>query len=184
MTADSLKIPSAFGLVELVKTPMHRLGSADNTHDYPLELVIGDGHDLSSMRGVLVNGRPTALLAGSRGATGLHAHAAVVIDDALYIAVGDSVACLGLRPFALRWATRTDDATCFGVHFDASRSALISHGELEIARLSPDGHILWSASGADIFSEGLTLAADAVEAIDFNERRYRFDYDSGAELGT
>jgi hypothetical protein len=47
---------------------------------------------------------------------------------------------------------------------------LISHGELEIARLAEDGSILWQTSGTDIFSEAFALRPEFIEAVDFYER--------------
>jgi hypothetical protein len=86
---------------------------------------------------------------------------------------------MNLRPFEIEWFVQVDAATCFGIYFDVPHSALISHGELEIARLSYDGAILWSRSGADIFSEGFSMLPGYVEAIDFNGQAYRFDYETG-----
>ena len=59
---------------------------------------------------------------------------------------------------------------------------LISHGELEIARVSLDGDIVWSESGKDIFSEGFRLVGDFVEAVDFNHKVYRFNIATGRPL--
>lgn len=110
----------------------------------------------------------------------MHGHSAVALDDRLYLAVGNSIACLSLEsPFRLIWSTRVDAATCFGIYWDKHRAALISHGELEIARLSPHGELIWQASGADIFSEGFRLLPDYIEAVDFNRTIYQFDYASG-----
>lgn len=177
-----MKIDTESGLVELVNESMYSLDSADNVRRYPIEHVLGTPRGIASTHGLLVDGEAAMLLAGGGGASGVHDHSALLRDDALFVAVGDGVACVALRPFGLRWFIATDGATCFGLHFDTSRRALISHGELQIARLSLDGRILWSAGGADIFTEGFALAPDAVEAIDFDGRRYRFDYDSGAVL--
>ena len=47
-----------------------------------------------------------------------------------------------------------DSATCFGVYYSAKHQCLISHGELEIARLKLSGEVAWS-SAARISSRGL-----------------------------
>jgi hypothetical protein len=59
---------------------------------------------------------------------------------------------------------------------------MVSHGELEISRVSDDGVLLWSSSGADIFTEGFSLKPECIEVADFNGRKYRFSYASGAEV--
>lgn len=69
-------------------------------------------------------------------------------------------------PVATTARARTvDAATCFGVYYLPEHACLISHGELEIARLSLSGEIVWSAGGKDIFSEGFRLSREYVEAI-------------------
>jgi hypothetical protein len=70
-------------------------------------------------------------------------------------------------------------ATCFGIHWENGRGALISHGELEISRLSSEGNLLWQASGADVFSEGFRLLPAHIEAVDFKRTVYRLDYATG-----
>lgn len=61
----------------------------------------------------------------------------------------------------------------------AARYALLSHGELEVARVSLNGEIVWSASGKDIFSEAFQVIGDRVEAIDFNNEVYHIDIATG-----
>ena len=70
----------------------------------------------------------------------------------------------------------------FGIYFDESHSAFISHGELKIVRLSAAGQIVWSESGADIFSEGFALHPQFIEVIDFNGKIYRFRYEDGLSI--
>lgn len=91
----------------------------------------------------------------------------------------DHVACLSLElPYKLICSTRVDTATCFGVYWDSERAALISHGELEIERLSLHGDLVWQASGA----EGFRLLPDYIEAVNFNPTIYRFDYVTGEAI--
>lgn len=52
-------------------------------------------------------------------------------------------------------------ATCLGVYFEGRTGALISHGELEIARFSAEGAILWRRPGADIFTGAFALNGSA-----------------------
>lgn len=81
------------------------------------------------------------------------------------------------------WSVQVDSATCFGIYFDDARKALNSHGELEIAKISEDGSILWQTSGAEIFSEAFALRPEFIEAVDFNQRSYRFSYVDGQPVG-
>ena len=174
-----MRIASPVGAIELVNEPTYSFGSSDNIRRYPLERALADRSLRSSTHGVLLDGEPAAVVSSSGGASTIHEHSGVVEGGSLYIAVGDSVVCMNLRPFEIKWSVQVDAATCFGIYFDARHNALISHGELEIARLSSDGVILWSQSDADIFSEGFSILPGYVEAIDFNGQTYRFGYETG-----
>ena len=95
------------------------------------------------------------------------------------MAVGDHVIALSLPKLGQLWAKKLDEATCFGVHYMKKLDCLIIHGELAISRVSTDGKINWSSWGKDIFSEGIVIFEDHVEAIDFNMEKYSIDIDSG-----
>ncbi|WP_231716743.1 hypothetical protein [Burkholderia ubonensis] len=175
-----MQLDTQFGVVTIVNEPTYTFGSQDNIHAYPLELRLGNDSP-SSVHGVELNGCRVAVVGAGAGCSAVHAHSAVAIDDRLYLAVGNHVACLSLSsPHPLVWSTRVDMATCFGIYWESDRAALISHGEIEIARLSLQGKVMWSASGADIFTERVRLLPDCIEAIDFNHDIYQIDYATGA----
>lgn len=165
--------------VTLINEPVYSFGSSDNVRRYNTEVDLTDGCQPSSIHGLIVDGRPIMVIGDSGGASGVHEHSLLIHDTRVYIAVGAHVVCFTLGNSSPDWTLKTDEATCFGVHYSRQHNALISHGELEIARFSPDGRILWSAEGADIFSEGFALLDDCIEAVDFNGRRYCFDYATG-----
>ena len=170
--------------VSLINEPAYTFGSADNSRHYDSEVDLTDGCRPSSIHGVIFDGRPVIVIADSGGASGIHEHSLLIHESQAYIAVGAHVVCFTLGNSHPNWKLRIDPATCFGVHYSSAHDALISHGELEIARFSPDGRILWTAGGADIFSERFTLLDDCIEAIDFDGRRYFFDYASGKSTKT
>ncbi|HJU39058.1 MAG TPA: hypothetical protein VJ724_05750 [Tahibacter sp.] len=164
------------GAIELVDTPAR---DRDSAPEYR-HVADFSGHARASCaHGLVVDGEPVALFLGGSGASGVHAHSAVVVRGFVYIAVGNRVACVRPRPYALVWSTVVDVATCFGVHHDAAHDALISHGELEIARVDDAGGIVWSTPGRDIFTGAIALHGDCIEAIDFAGTAHRFDYASG-----
>ena len=164
--------------------PRYDAKSADNLSTKEQEYFIGDeGYRPSSRHRVVVEQDDDVLafrilLAGG-GASGVHAHSAFVRGDACFIAVGPFVCALELPTLRLLWHARADTATCFGVYDAPGYASIISHGELEIARLSYAGQLLWSASGRDIFSEGFALHEHHAEAIDFNGTRYRIELETG-----
>ncbi len=144
-----------------------------------------DAHDRSSSRhGVVLREdgivRQSCILLAGGGASGLHQHSAVCTGDASFVAVGDTLCSLELPSLDLLWHRRVDAATCFGVYHSTKYGCLISHGELEIARVSLSGEVVWSVGGADIFSEGFQLHTDSIEAVDFNRKVYRIDIETGA----
>lgn len=98
----------------------------------------------------------------------MHEHSIAIVDNTCFLAVGDTLCSLTLPSFEILWHRQVDHATCFGVYFSANHDCLISHGELEIARVSLSGEVVWRSGGADIFSEGIKVFPDYVEAADFN----------------
>jgi hypothetical protein len=177
-----MRITSPAGSIEIVNEPTYSFGSCDNVRAYPFERDLAPGSGISSIHGVLLDGVPIAVFANGGGASGIHDQSAIFVDGLLYLAVGDSVVCMSASPIDVRWSLQVDPATCFGVHHDQAHDAFISHGELEIARFSKAGAIIWSSSGADVFSEGFALRSDCIEAIDFDRRAYRFRYEDGQLL--
>ncbi|WP_431824548.1 hypothetical protein [Burkholderia sp. F1] len=175
-----VQLDTQFGVVTIVNEPTYTFGSQDNIRAYPLELRLGNDYP-SSVHGIELNGCRVAVVGASGGCSTVYAHSAVAINDKLYLAIGNHVACLSLSSaHPLVWSTRVDIATCFGIYWESDRAALISHGELAIARLSLQGNVMWSASGADIFTESVRLLPDCIEVTDFNHDVYRFDYATGA----
>jgi hypothetical protein len=173
--------------LELIDEPLYTPASAYNVRSYSREYKLtGAEARPSSRHGLFLRdgntpARSCILLAGG-GATGLHGHSAVTLDDACFVAVGDTLCSLALPSLDLLWHRQVDTATCFGVHHSAKHNCLISHGELEIARLSLAGELAWCSAGAEIFSEGFKLHPDYVEAVDFNGTVYRMDIVTGESV--
>ncbi len=172
----------SFGLT-LLDDPLHTPGSADNARKYDREYRFVEEYRPVSKYSLVCRDREGAthsciLLAGG-GASRVHQHSAVVVNDSSFVGVGDMLCSLSLPTLDLRWAIKVDPATCFGVYYSPRHDCLLSHGELEIARVSLGGEIVWSASGKDIFSEGFRIVGGDVEAIDFNHAVYRIDIVTG-----
>lgn len=167
--------------------PAYVPNSADNLRPAGEELIIGESeyrpssrHRITLSHGANVLASKVLLAAG--GASAIHPHAAIVRGNKCFIAVGPFICSLELPTLRLEWSTCVDSATCFGVYDSPTIGGLISHGELEIARVTYSGEIIWSVGGADIFSEGFRLHERYAEAIDFNGRHYRFDLETGREF--
>jgi hypothetical protein len=173
--------------LELIDEPLYSPGSADNVRAYSRNYNFTDVPDRPSSRHGLVlreggNFRHSCILLAGRGASGIHEHSVVTIGDACFVAVGDTLCSLELPSLDLLWHRQVDAATCFGIYYSTKYHCLISHGELEIARVSLSGEVVWRFGGADIFSEGFELRADSIEAVDFNRTVYRMNIETGASM--
>jgi hypothetical protein len=176
-----MKLNTDFGLIDIVNERAYTFGSADNVRTYVFEKNLSKEARPTSIHGIILDTKPLAVF-GAGGASGVHDRSAILVKDRLYLAVGDQVVCISPKPFQFNWAVQTDPAACFGVYFEPKHTALISHGELEISRFSEHGKILWSVSGADIFSEGFELLPICIKAIDFNGQIYCFSYENGKDI--
>lgn len=181
MMLSSLVLETSEGQVTVVDEPTYSFRSADNLRTYDTEIRLAR-EDLSSVHGVRVDGKWSVVFAASGGRSGLHEHSAVEVDGRLCLAVGNQVVCLKLATGSVEWSRRVDLATCFGVHWDGHHGLLLSHGEVQISCLSATGDEIWSASGADIFTEGFRCLDNGIEVIDFNRSVYLFDYRTGMLL--
>jgi len=167
------------GQLSIVNEPAYTFGSADNVRTYPTEVLLGSKAQAVSAHGVLLDGKPIAVVGATGGATGVHDHSALWIDNRLLLAVCDSVACAQLQPLEICWSLRVDDATCFGLHFHEKSGSLLSHGELLLTRFTMDGAILWQSGGRDIFTGSLELGEELVFVEDFNGHVHAFSYGDG-----
>jgi hypothetical protein len=179
--SDTVRTDTNVGVVELLNERAYTFDSADNARKYHFARNFAEGSRPYSVHGIVLDGEPLAVFGAGGGPSGVHECSLAYVSNSLYLAVGDSVVCVELKPFLFKWVLKTDEATCFGVHFEERRAALISHGELEIARFSADGNILWRASGADIFTGAFSLKLEFIEAADWNGRVYRFKYRDGSD---
>lgn len=176
---SSIAVASKLGEVTIVDEPAYTFGSADNVRQYGQEMNLQPSFLPTSVHGVFLNGEPVVVFGAPGGCSAIHEHSALVLNSTVYLAVGDSVVRFALDERKLIWASVVDDATCFGIYYELKRAALISHGELDVARLDENGNKLWRSSGADIFSEGFRLEEENIVVTDFNHRDYRINYETG-----
>ena len=173
-------------VLTLLDDPKYSPGSADNLLHYGREYSFAGEYQPNSKYGVSCQGPDGSthwcILLAAAGTTRVNSRSAVIVAEHCFVAIGETICSLTLPELELLWARKVDSATCFGVYYLPSHNCLISHGELEIAHLSLAGDVVWSAGGKDIFSEGFRLAAEYVEAIDFNHEVYHFDITTGHRL--
>ena len=169
--------------IEIINDQTYTPGSVDNVRQYSKEYMLVNHHEYASKHGIICkvsDSLPSScILFAGGGTTIIHEYSAIVLDDFLYIAVGDRLCCLCLPSLDLRWSPKVDLATCFGVYYSPENRCLISHGECDIARINLEGKIEWSVSGKDIFTEGFSLFPDHIEVIDFNHEIYWIEIASG-----
>lgn len=152
-------------------------------HHYGSQHILGEARFLVSTAHGVRYGEPeplnSCLILASGGATTVHQQSALLHGNRCIVAVSAYLVCLQLPDLQMIWHTQVDDATCFGVYHVPKYESYISHGELDIARITYDGEILWSSGGKDILTNGFTLFDDYAEVMDFNNERYRIDLLSG-----
>ena len=167
----------------LIDDPTYSPGSADNVQQYDREHCFVKEYRPVSKYGLVCRNPEgethSAILLAGGGASRVHENSGVVVNGSCFVGVGDMLCSLSVPTWDLRWAIRVDSATCFGVYYSPKHDCLLSHGELEIARVSLSGEIVWWASGKDIFSEGFRIVGDYAEAIDFNHEIYLIDIATG-----
>lgn len=182
MTQNSLVLETPYGRITLVDDPSHVFGSVDNLRHYDQAFWLGSGKmpsRPSSIHGLYFGDGRSIMLAADGGCSTVHRHSAVIVKDVVYLCVGNQLAAVGLRHANLCWVREVDTATCFGVYWVAARQALITHGEMTIGCLSLAGDIRWCAGGRDIFTGEVRCLSENIEAVDFNQEVYRFDYLTG-----
>lgn len=167
--------------LQIVDEPTYTFRSQDNARSYGAELNLAEESRPTATYGLFLDGSPRLVIGAAGGCTGVHPHSIALAAGRAYVAVGAQVVCLRSDTLDVLWWLRVDDSTCFGVHFSEEHQAIISHGELSIARLTPEGQFAWQSYGADIFSGSFTLRPDAVLATDFEGRAYRLDYIDGRD---
>lgn len=155
-------------------------------HDYKKEYVIGSGCSrefANSHHGIRVYREKreiaSTILLACGWPTDVRENSALIFNNSCIVSISQYVISLSLPNLNLQWFTEIDFSTCFGVYRSDKHNCLISHGEVEIARLSTDGKIIWKHSGADIFTNGFQLFEDHVEVIDFYDSKYHFDIETG-----
>ena len=157
--------------LELIDEPTYTPGSTNNVRSYSIEYDFAHAESRPNSRhGLLLHVYGTlhqsCILFAGGGASGIHEHSAVIVGDTCFVAVGDMICSLSLPSLDVLWHRQVDTATCLGVYFSPKYDCLISHGEIEIARVSLSGEVTWSTAGADIFSEGFEVFPDHVQAVE------------------
>ena len=178
-----MELTSGSFALTLLDDLTHDPTSVDNVRQYDREYCFVEEYRPASKYGLVCRQSDgttySCILLAGGGASRVHEHSAVAVNKFCFIGVGDMLCCVSLPTLDLSWATKVDTATCFGVYYCPQHECLLSHGELEIARVRLTGEIVWAASGKDMFSEGFRLGRDYVEAIDFNHEVYRIDIVTG-----
>jgi hypothetical protein len=168
--------------VEVRDEPVADVAAHDVLPQYSRVFSLGEPFALKFRHGVLSlrgDHLVSSLLLESAGPSGVHRRSLLIVGDTCYVAVGPDVVALSIPTLEVMWSRRVDDAQCFGIHPVPEGNSLISHGELEIARLSLSGDILWHTGGADVFTGPVDVSSKEVTVRDFNDAVYLIDMETG-----
>ncbi|MFI5273385.1 MAG: PQQ-binding-like beta-propeller repeat protein [Ktedonobacterales bacterium] len=117
-------------------------------------------------------------LTSSGGGTVIHEHSAVCIEpERLALAIGPYVVALVAATGEIAWKWQCDPATCFGVYLAPNGVGVITHGEQQIACVSPEGEQRWRYTGKDIFTGPFEVVPEGVLATDFTGDVYALGLD-------
>ncbi|RYY02850.1 MAG: hypothetical protein EOO53_11495 [Gammaproteobacteria bacterium] len=167
-------------LIEIINENDYTFGSSDNKNIYSFEMNLEPEYRPSAIHGVKVNGESVAVFGAAGGKSVIHGNSIITVNEKSYLAVGQFVVCFISDPFEFLWCIGVDSIACFGVHYNKLKNAFISHGEISIVRFNESGNIIWSSDGADIFTGNFSLLNSHIEVFDFNDSKYRIDYDTGS----
>jgi len=120
------------------------------------------------------------IIIGSGGATGIQPRSSLISDREILICCCDTIFCISVDDLQLKWLTRADQATCFGIY--GIGEYYITHGEMEISKIDKNWNIVWQFGGLDIFvsldqDNAFKLNNDSIELIDFIGVQYKIDFD-------
>ncbi|WP_285578169.1 hypothetical protein [Geothrix limicola] len=179
-----MKIQTRFGEVELIDEGQvgYSFGSQDNKYQYPSEINFSEEPRPPVVLGIKLNSAPLIAFGGYGIGIQIGPHLSIALSDRLFVVFKRWLICIDLATHQLLWSIEADPINCFGLYHSSEHSALITHGELEVARFDEDGAKLWHTSGADIFSEGFKLEPDSILVVDFNGTKYRYSYDGGLRM--
>lgn len=161
----------------ITQEPYYTIGSSDNLRSYSREYDLDPDFQTSSIYGINNNDGNNCVILASGGASGVSKQSAIIYESKACI--GDQLVCLSLPSLEMLWHLKVDNATCFGLYLSPDSIRLLVHGELSISKITFSGKLLWSSSGKDIFSEGLQIRNKYIEAIDFNNEKYRIEIENG-----
>jgi hypothetical protein len=171
--------------IEITDDTTYRPGSADNNfiydfvyHDKEATEYQSSKHAIKIFRGgQLIK---SAIVCAVGGGTFIHDNSAIVNDGDLYVACADKVFSLSLPELQVRWITRADQATCFGIY--QRGNGLFTHGELSVTRIGTDGQIIWQTGLRDIIvtvdsdKDSFIMHDDYIELEDFLRNNYKLDF--------
>ena len=158
------------------------LDTPDDLSDFELKYNLAEPNIVTcslSLSCKTEGGQRDCLILAGGAPTGVNQHSALLLGEALYLAIGNQVCNFSLPSLDLLWHKKSDSAACLGLYTTPAQDCLIVHGECEITRLALDGHQEWIAGGRDIFNEGFQLSGTQIEVIDFNHVHYRIDLSNG-----
>ncbi|HEU5439028.1 MAG TPA: PQQ-binding-like beta-propeller repeat protein [Ktedonobacterales bacterium] len=120
-------------------------------------------------------------LTSTGGGTTIHSSGALCLGLRVVVAIGPYVVALDAGTGELAWQRQCDPATCFAVFRAPGSDGLITHGELQIARLSADGELTWTYQGKDIFTGPFEVVPEGILATDFTGDVYALDLDGNLQ---
>lgn len=170
--------------IEILNDESYAINSADNNFNYDFVYCDDEATKYQSTKhGVKIfqgdEVYKSAIVCAVAGSTLIHKNSALIEGSQIYVCCANKVFCLSLPDLQLKWVTKVDWATCFGIY--KIDNGLITHGELQVTRVDMNGTIIWEKGLRDIIltldgKDSFILHKDYIELEDFVHNKYRLDF--------
>lgn len=168
--------------IRIIKEDNYKFNSLDNVRKYN-KVYFSSGNDVKSSTteiGVIFTIADIKILLASSGFSSVHETSYLIIEDSLYVCVGDSIFSININDFSLNWVRKADDISCFQIFYFNNK--LIVHGELNISCFETYGNKKWNFTARDIFvtldgSNDFYISDSKIHVKDWDNNEYILNVD-------
>ena len=169
-------------IITIAREPSYTPGSVDNVHSFDKEHRLTDGENgfvATAVRAEGPDGSAHSCIILTAFDSVICDRCALIHGDVLFLGADAYLCSISLPALDLRWKTQVYLVSCYDVYYSAKHDCLITHGELEIARVGLSGNKVWSFPGNDIFSGAFMLSDEIIEVVDSEGQRFAIEIVSG-----
>ena len=172
--------------IELRQEQGYLIKSKNNTNTYQFEYhggqIIKNLVYPLNKRGIIVRNQrdnsevASAILCENGGKSVLDDHAFSLIDDSIWICIGDKLYCLALPNLQVQWFGDIGIGSNYSIQ--SFEEDVLVFGELGVVRLGNDGSSKWQYKGGGIFLPGAdkwSICGNQIVLLDANKQKHHLD---------